>query len=433
MTHRQPIEAVADSRYLTVFSDGKSKSDVTFRNSQTGLLPKSSKMYEVGVDHLSLSLNGLSMLERSVSEPVVLEILKLHYGAGIQAGAPGTWSFFPAAFRLDNTRDYQFRNDIEVFTTFAQIGHRLADLADKISEFINAGFNAGANADFEFPNCAAFVHPAHPAPQHLAFRLHSSGRLQIYGSRTFWSYFCLHIPSKRYQRSFLGHQYKPKTDQRVISMNPSSGAYIENRVTFDAAHPTRGFVQGWGLIDVELDPNQTQNWKGIGFPFSDFISTYQGVNDVYQQTVRTLQLSVLMAGNIFSSLDRRICIEVGTSLPITHSALVEDNRESSDFILGRFMLDPSLRANDVDGFDFHAQKFVLMDSSKRVLYHRLSPQPDVNTVRLQIYVRVRTFDETTDTWSMRTEILQMDQTDWWHIRVHFRELHKVALVDKVTV
>ena len=433
MTSRQPIEAVADSRFLTIFSDGKSKSDVTLKNSQTGLLPKSTKMYEVGIDNLSLSLNGLSMIERSVTEPVIFEVIKLTYAGNIQVGAPNTWPLFPTDFRLPTPRDYQFRNDLEVITTYAQVGHRLADIGDKISEFINAGFNAGGLGYFEFPNSAPFVHPASPGPQHLAFKFHSSGRLQIYGSRTFWSYFALHIPAKRYQRSFLGYQYKRDRDQRVISINPSSGAYIENRVLFDVAHPTRGLVQGWGLVDVQLDPNQTANWQGIGTDFGDAISSYPGqsnAGDEAHQLMRTVQFSVLLAGNLFSTLDRRICIEVGTSLPITHSGLVEDNQEASDFILGRFMLDPALRANDTDGFDFHAQKFVLMDSTKRVLYHRLTPQSKVTTVRFQIYVRVRTFDEAADKWSMRTELLSMDQTDWWHIRVHFRELHKVGLLEK---
>ena len=195
MTSRQPIAAAADSRYLTIFSDGNSKSDITFKNSQTGLLPKSTKMYEVGIDDLSLSLNGLSMLEKSQSEPVVFEILKLHYIGNLQLHLPGTWPYFPADFRLQNPRTYQFRNDLENFTTYAQVSHRLADLGEKISEYINAGFDAGGLGNYEFPNCDAFVHPASPAPQHLAFTFHSSGRLQIYGSRTFWSYFCLHIPA----------------------------------------------------------------------------------------------------------------------------------------------------------------------------------------------------------------------------------------------
>ena len=387
-------------------------------------------MYEVGIDNLCLSLNGLSMLERSVAEPVVFEILRLHHIGNIQVGAPGTWAVFPTAFRLDNPRDYQFRNDLETFTTYAQVGHRMADIGDKVTEFINAGFIAGAAADYEFPNCEAFVHPETPAPQHLAFKFHSSGRLQIYGSRTFWSYFCIHIPAKRYQRSFLGYQYKHHIDQRVISVNPSNGAYIENRVTFDTAHPTRGFVSEWGEVDQQLDPNVTANWNGFGVSFGDYISTYQNVGNAMQQLTRSLQFSVLMAGNLFSTLDRRICIEVGTSLPITHSALIEDNKENSDFILGRFMIDPALRATDTDSFDFHAQKFVLMDSSRRVLYHRLLPQSKVSTIRIQLYVRVRTFDEASDKWSMRTEILSMDQTDWWHCRLHFRELHKVGLTEK---
>ena len=63
----------ADSRYVSLFSDANNKSDITFTDGHKGLLPKSTKLYEVGVDNLSISLNGVSMM--STKKDIVLEIL----------------------------------------------------------------------------------------------------------------------------------------------------------------------------------------------------------------------------------------------------------------------------------------------------------------------------------------------------------------------
>ena len=66
--------------------------------------------------------------------------------------------------------------------------------------------------------------------------------------------------------------------------------------------------------------------------------------------------------------------------------------------------------------------YTLMDGNRRVLYHQLGPQQKITTVRIKLYARVRTYDEVADKWSMRVISLPTELTDWWHIRLHFKEI-----------
>ncbi len=71
---RKPVLKAADSRYVSLFSDASNKSDITISDGHKGLLPKSTKLYEVGIDNLTLSMNGLSMLTPSATEPIIPHI-----------------------------------------------------------------------------------------------------------------------------------------------------------------------------------------------------------------------------------------------------------------------------------------------------------------------------------------------------------------------
>ena len=143
---------------------------------------------------------------------------------------------------------------------------------------------------------------------------------------------------------------------------------------------------------------------------------------------RDIQASFKFMGNLYSTFDRRVCIEVGTSLPLKNSPLVEDNIEASDFILGRFFINTGLRVTCDENGEYREighhgpSVYTLMDGSQRVLYHQLNPQQKITTMRVKLYARVRTYDEAADTWGMRVISLPTELTDWWHIRLHFKEI-----------
>ena len=150
--------------------------------------------------------------------------------------------------------------------------------------------------------------------------------------------------------------------------------------------------------------------------------------DIASKIWQEIKAAFKFQGNIFSTFDRRVCIEVGTSLPIKNSPLVEDNIEASDFILGRFFINPGLRIQSNEYGEFlqtqhHGPSvYTLMDGKQRVLYHQLGAQQKITTVRVKLYARVRTYDEVADKWGMRVISLPTELTDWWHIRLHFKEI-----------
>ena len=129
--------------------------------------------------------------------------------------------------------------------------------------------------------------------------------------------------------------------------------------------------------------------------------------------------------SIFSSLERRIALEVGCSLPVKNSPMVDHQKESPDFVLGRWIwrTDPRIESNDKGGSRrYHSNMPACTEyqgAQDRISYHELQPQAKIQTLRIKLFARVRSFDELSETYSMRVIDLPTSATDWWHTRVHF--------------
>ena len=39
---------------------------------------------------------------------------------------------------------------------------------------------------------------------------------------------------------------------------------------------------------------------------------------------------------------------------------------------------------------------------------------------MRLWARVKTYDEVTNTWGMKTIICPIEKSDYWHARLHFR-------------
>ena len=135
---------------------------------------------------------------------------------------------------------------------------------------------------------------------------------------------------------------------------------------------------------------------------------------------------------LLSSLDRRVSIELGASLPMLNSPMVDHNQETPDFVLGRWMFPRNAESIITGGSGLTGtsntvsitQKDVmgvltLQGAKDRILYHTLRPQAKLQTVRLRLFARVRTYNEKLDTWAMKTFAVPTNKTDWWHARLHF--------------
>jgi hypothetical protein len=55
----------------------------------------------------------------------------------------------------------------------------------------------------------------------------------------------------------------------------------------------------------------------------------------------------------------------------------------------------------------------------RITYHELQAQAKIQTLRIKLFARVRSFDPVSEKWTMRVIDCPTNDTDWWHCRVHF--------------
>jgi DMSO/TMAO reductase YedYZ molybdopterin-dependent catalytic subunit len=115
-----------------------------------------------------------------------------------------------------------------------------------------------------------------------------------------------------------------------------------------------------------------------------------------------------------------------------NSPMVDHNEETPDFVLGRWMFPRTAESIITGGSQAHGlqtqtsmtQKdhmgvITLQGAKDRVLYHTLRPQAKLQTVRLRLFARVRTYDEVNNLWKMKTMAVPTSATDWWHTRLHF--------------
>ena len=135
--------------------------------------------------------------------------------------------------------------------------------------------------------------------------------------------------------------------------------------------------------------------------------------------------SIQLDACVFSSLERRIALEVGCSLPIKNSPMVDHERESPDFVLGRWIWksNPRVRVNDSGGqraYEGAMPSCIEYQGARdRITYHELMAQSKIQTLRVKLFARLRTFDEITEKWGMRVIELPSKPSDWWHARLHF--------------
>ena len=68
-----------------------------------------------------------------------------------------------------------------------------------------------------------------------------------------------------------------------------------------------------------------------------------------------------------------------------------------------------------------------MNGTRRIMYHQLSPQEKIATLRIHLFARVRTYDEESNDYQLTSMRLPTVFGDWWHIRLHFHELTDASL------
>jgi len=378
-----PRQKTHSDKYVSAFVTGDSDVDMQFRNP---ILPKSADHYKVGIDELTVNLGNLSMLEYGEND-VIFRVLRRGNNAGDQAAnflvpdAPGDADKWRKAFEFKVDRPY---------LTMLEIMERCREIATAVRTFVSVVGFAGPEWT-ENTNAGQYV------AEHFRVSLSANGQMIFSGNRLFWANFAIEVPMEKYRQII----FKDDTKQ-YISLHPLTGLEVPAPYTF--VHPH--------LVSA-IFANPV--WAG-GNEIGD-------IND-------TTQLEYIAAGNILNTLDRRVTLEVGCSLPVKNSPLVDHGQEAPDFVLGRYMFhSPYTMQNPAPSAFYIAPTIVvpqlgtntLQGPRDRVVYHHLQPQQKIQVLRLKLWARVRTYDLVKRTWGMKTIVCPVDPIDYWHVRLHFIE------------
>ena len=412
-------KATSDSRFVSVFADSTPDVDITF---MVPFLQRPTDHYLVGVDNLTISLSALGLLEDTLTErppkDIMFQILKKMKTNNLpsQARAKANFLFTPTG--LDNAKFRTSRG-----TTILSLNEFMIQLdgfGSNISQFIEGGLAEG-NDNYIWTYTPG-TNGTGVEEKHLGFYMTPDGRLAIIGSKVFWSQFIIWFPNKKYRRIF-------GIETEFLSLTPVNGyAYGDSsHTTAPLVHLRKEIITRnagdtlWSLTDGVVGEDTIARMATGQHNWAGNVPTWKG------------QTLVWVAANcLLSSLDRRVSIELGASLPMLNSPMVDHNEETPDFVLGRWMFPRNAESIISGGSQNHGllaitsmtQKdhmgvITLQGAKDRVLYHTLRPQAKLQTVRLRLFARVRTYDEVNDRWKMRTMAVPTSATDWWHARLHF--------------
>ena len=379
-------------KYVTAFQSGVSTTDITFTDP---VLPKSADHFKVGVDELTVNLGKISMLDFG-DDDIVFRVLRRGRDAvGYQIGAltmpdgpnVGEEEIFREGFKFVVDRPY---------VSFQGVVDKLRDVNNSINQYLRQYALAGAGM-YDYPVNFTVTGVDDRGP-HIEFSINPKGQFVVKARRTFWANFVLQVPLQKYRSIFFDD-----VDKEFLSLHPNTGAdregdtspYIEAPA---GTYTTRAFVPGYNLVAFQADiPNENLDRVFYASP------------------------------SLFHTLDRRVTVEVGCSLPLKNSPMIDHGTEAPDYVLGRYMFNKPLSVSTVTGADPNALELhshglgtqQLQGPKDRICYHHLKPQQKILTLRLQLWLRVRSYDETRKKWGMRTIVCPVKGPDYWHIRLHF--------------
>ena len=386
-----PRQRPHNDKYVTVFQSSIAHVDMTFRDP---VLTESADHFAVGVDELTVSLGSLSMIEYNATRPTVLLRVRLRgVDAAVDARAGMNYLMVDGpAGNLTQWRDaFEFKVD-RPYTNLQEILARMNAIAGVVTSYIQTyGLQNGGGGFYT----AAYQVAAGGNAVHLKITLSENGNLVFRGTRAFWANFVIEVPERRYQQIFFGK------DKQYVSLHPITGAVVEEPYN----------VVGPQLETIALDPVLS------AADILTVVHIFAAINNDH-----------IYAGdaNLMNTIDRRVTIEVSCSLPIKNSPMVDHGKESPDFALARYLFHRrySLETGDdtqlmrIATHDLGAK--TLQGPRDRVSYHHLRPQQKIQTLRLRLWARVRTYDANTNVWGMKTIICPIENSDFWHCRLHFK-------------
>ena len=372
-----PSQKQHSDKYVSAFISGSATMDMSFRNP---LLPKSADHFKVGIDELTVNLGNLSMLEYGTND-VLFRVLRR--GNNLGEVHPSFRMIDGPAGALEQWRDaFEFKIN-RAYLTILEILDRCLQISVAVGTYMREQglVEPGGPNIWTLPLVAGSAHT------HFKIGITPNGQLEFSGNKMFWANFSIEVPHAKYRQIIFKN-----ADKQYISLHPGTGNVIEAPYV----------VQGANLLGAILNPVWNQNLGDLA---------------------KTEALQYVCDGNLLNTLDRRITLEVGCSLPIKNSPLVDHGVEAPDFVLGRYMFHQPYSMQKADSEPViivpHLGTITVQGPRDRVMYHHLQPQQKIQILRLKLWARVRTYDETKKTWGMKTIVCPVENIDYWHIRMHF--------------
>lgn len=461
MTVANVNKPTTESKYVSCFADSRPDVDITFRDV---LLKRPTDHYLVGVDNFSMTSTNLSMIEPTTGDykdliRVVRNRAPAHTKAAydvLVAALPGgkETAAHLDTHLLDSNHDlntyiridddnFNFAiSSSEVILSVQQLMYRLNTLATDVCLFMNTGKATDVDGfDGEF----GYLPTNAEDTKHLKFEMRSDGRLSIIGTRAFWGCFSFEIASPQYQFGFFGDRQESDDNdfklRRFLSVHPLTGVSTFNKIKVNPVMKPKIY------LDEHADP-AIPNAAALNAALRAYNS--RTIADAGARTARVIQIgsdvvpgghkalfnihsgskaheliTIVTKASIFSTMERRVALELGASLPIKNSPMIDHGKETPDFVLARWIwrTDSRVDANESGGTQRYGSIvpacIEYQGPQDRICYQELQAQAKIQTLRIKLFARVRSFEQATETWKMRVIDLPTGSTDWWHARLHF--------------
>jgi hypothetical protein len=437
-----------ETKYVTLLADARPDVDITFRDA---VLTRPTDHYLVGVDNFTLCSSGFSMIEPRLDRNHTDLIRIVRKPAEMVAGLHNATAELPRGVRtierlifdhgatitgfLDAGINARIDSTV-IITSVQQLLERLNRMADIVNTAMHIGI---AQQTLQGHILRGYAPVANEETAHLKFRVSRDGRLIIEGTNAFWTIFAIEVPSLQNQYGFYGPElgtvnpFYSQTGRRYLTMDSHTGQIsfgnmvaIRTRPYTPPADANEINHNSVALSEATARVLTVENFHhdgGLVELQTHIMNITDYTNGVNLQS--GFKRTVFLDGNILSALDRRVALELGTSLPVKNSPMVDHQKETPDFVLARWILKPQLLliTNDQGQVPTHSTAISTtvehQGASDRITYHELMPQQKLQVLRVKLYARIRRFDEATESWSMRVIELPTTSTDWWHVRIHF--------------
>ena len=227
-----------------------------------------------------------------------------------------------------------------------------------------------------------------PTVQYLQIQSTNDGSIQIAASQNFWN--CFTIEFNAYGASLLGIDLT-----QLITHDPR---YFLAYTTNSNSTPFLALHQASGEYRYVLPTNTADH-------------VLQTLTPIYQ------------------SCDQRVKISVTSHLNILSNIKIENGIQKADRTIGEAFFENKLTSEmsregqlfqtKLTSKIYAGQMNMIRKSDQYHAWHKLLNSFDTKFFRFYLHITYRMFDMATNTWSIQTQLLKVDENDYWLMQIRF--------------